>query len=202
MSRLDQLNELKLRLEAQAGALPLTQDQKDIIHAEGSPTAEVMMIGEAPGQQETVEGRPFVGRSGKLLRKVFTEAGLPENAVFISNIVKARPPENRDPTPAEILAYKPFLDEEIEIIKPLLIVTLGRYSMQKFLPSAKISQVHGCLQKVIWNGTQRYVLPMYHPAAGLRSTTVLGAFKQDFEKVVKEINWIKEQEQEEFMKKV
>ena len=127
-----------------------------------------MFIGEAPGYYESVEHRPFVGKSGQLFRKTLGEIELPESEVYISNIVKVRPPDNRDPLPAEILAYKPFLNEEIEIIDPSLIVTLGRFSMTKFLPEVKVSQVHGRLHKIVWSGKPLFVLPMYHPAAARR----------------------------------
>lgn len=164
--------------------------KEDIIPGEGTITATVMMIGEAPGYYETVERRPFVGRSGKLLRKVIKEVGLDLSDIYISNIVKVRPPENRDPLPEEILSYKPFLDKEIEIIDPKLIVTLGRYSVYKFLPRAKISMVHGNLHRLEWKGKVRFILPMYHPAAALRGTRVKEMFVQDFKKIQKIINWL------------
>lgn len=173
--------------------LPLADKEDDIVPGEGTLAAEVLLIGEAPGYNETVERRPFVGRSGKLLRKTLVEVGLQPETVYISNIVKARPPENRDPTPQEIAAYKPFLDEEIKLLKPIVIVTLGRFSMQKFLPDVKISQVHGRLHKAIWNGEKIFVLPMYHPAAALRSTTVTNAFIADFQKIQKIIDWVHNQ---------
>jgi len=153
-----------------------------------------MLIGEAPGYHEQVARRPFVGRSGQLLRQTLVEVGLPPATVFISNIVKARPPENRDPTPQEIEAFRPFLNREIEIIDPKLIITLGRYSMQKFLSYVKITQVHGRLHKVSWNQKTVFILPMYHPAAALRATQVKQSFISDFHKVPKIINWIESQQ--------
>lgn len=182
-------------LEAAAGTLPLAATAKDIVPGEGNPEAEIMLIGEAPGYHESVQRRPFVGVSGKLLRQTLSEVGFPPETVYISNIVKARPPENRDPTPEEIKAYKPFLDREIEAIAPKIIVTLGRFSMAKFLPGVKISQIHGRLQKIKWNGKQLFVLPMYHPAAALRSTAMKEAFKADFQKLPKVLAWIAEQRQ-------
>ena len=187
------LSELQKVLEASFDRLPLVSTAKEVIPGEGPATASVVFIGEAPGFHETVERRPFVGRSGKLFRKVMDEVGLDETEVYITNIVKARPPENRDPSPQEIRAYKPFLDREIELIKPRLIVTLGRFSMAKFLPDVKISQVHGRLHKVVWNGIMHYVLPMYHPAAALRATKVKKSFITDFGKIQKIITWVGEQ---------
>lgn len=189
------ISELRANLEHAYADLPLAQTLQDIIPGEGSQVADIFFIGEAPGFHETVQRRPFVGRSGQLFRKTMTEVGIDETEVYITNIVKARPPENRDPSIAEILAYKPFLDREIELINPQLIVTLGRFSMAKFLPEVKISQVHGRLHKVKWNESTLYILPMYHPAAALRSTKMKESFVQDFGKINKIIQWIGEQKQ-------
>lgn len=182
-----------LETAATAGKLPLAKVAIEIVPGEGQLTAEVLLIGEAPGFHETVERRPFVGVSGKLLRKTLTEVGVLPETVYISNIVKARPPENRDPSPEEILAYQPFLDDEIALIQPKLIVTLGRFSMAKFLPEVKISQVHGRLHKVLWAGKTAFVLPMYHPAAALRSTQMKTAFIEDFKKLPKIMTWLEDQ---------
>ena len=187
------LLEIKLALENSVESLPIAVEKTDIVFGEGSPDSEIVLIGEAPGYNEHVQRRPFVGRSGQLLRKTLTQVGFPPENVYITNIVKARPPDNRDPSPEEILAYKPYLDQEIQAIKPKLIITLGRFSMAKFLPDVKISQVHGRLHKVRWNNIIIYVLPMYHPAAALRSTQMLTAFSQDFEKISKILAWVKEQ---------
>lgn len=189
VNKLDLLNQ---KLEANFANLPLADKKEDIIPGEGKLGATIMMIGEAPGFQETVLRRPFVGRSGQLLRKVIGEVGLSLENIYISNIVKARPPDNRDPLPEEILAYKPYLDEEIEIINPKLIITLGRYSLNKFLPNVKISSVHGRLHKVTWHEKTRFVLPMYHPAAALRGTQIKNQFIADFSKVNKILVWLNE----------
>ncbi len=185
--------ELRELLEDSYSHLPLVTRREEIIPGEGPQASHIFFIGEAPGYYETVERRPFVGRSGKLFRKTLKEVGISEEEVYITNIVKARPPENRDPSVAEIMAYKPFLDREIEIIEPHLIVTLGRFSMAKFLPDVKISQVHGRLHKVIWNNRTLYILPMYHPAAALRSTKMRQSFLQDFGKINKIIQWVEAQ---------
>jgi DNA polymerase len=195
MSKADDLKTLELSLEESFSTLPLAEKPEDIVHGEGDQQAEVMMIGEAPGFYEARDRRPFVGRSGQLLRKVMKEVGLDPTQVFISNIVKVRPPDNRDPKPEEILAYKPFLDREIELIDPKLIVTLGRFSMAKFLPDVKISQVHGRLHKIKWNDKTLFILPMYHPAAALRATRVKDSFIKDFEKINKIIDWLEKQEE-------
>lgn len=178
------------RLEAEATTLPLATRPADIVPGEGNPHAKIMFIGEAPGEQEAKLRRPFVGRSGQLFRKVLREVGYAEEDVYISNIVKVRPPENRDPLPAEILAYQPYLNQEIDLVQPLLIATLGRFSMAKFLPDVKVSQVHGRLHKVIWNEHPQYVLPLYHPAAALRAPKVMQAFVADLQKLPKIMDWI------------
>ena len=181
---------LKADLEANFQNFPLVTKPADLIHGEGNPQAAVMLIGEAPGYHESVARRPFVGRSGQLLRKTLIESGLTEAEVYISNIIKVRPPDNRDPSPEEILAFKPYLDAEIKLIKPKLIVTLGRFSMAKFLPEVKVSQVHGRLHKIKWQEQILYILPMYHPAAALRATRVKTSFIEDFKKIQKIINFI------------
>ncbi|MBU0978804.1 uracil-DNA glycosylase [Patescibacteria group bacterium] len=197
---LNSLKKLQLELEACIEDLPLAKRAEDIVHGEGQVPAKIMMIGEAPGYNEVVQRRPFVGRSGQLLRQTIKDVNLPIDEVFISNIVKARPPDNRDPSPEEILAYKPFLDREIELVNPILMVTLGRYSMAKFLPDVFISQVHGRLHRVKWNDRWLYVLPMYHPAAGLRSTQVKESFINDFKKIQKIMEWVEHRKEIDVMK--
>ncbi len=187
------LAQLNQKLEANFANLPLVNKKEDIVPGEGQLGATIMMIGEAPGFNEAVQRRPFVGRSGQLLRQTISAVGLDLKDIYISNIVKARPPENRDPSPQEIAAFKPYLDEEIEILKPKLIVTLGRFSLNKFLPDVKISTVHGRLHKVSWNDKKIFVLPMYHPAAALRGTQVKNQFVADFAKINKILLWIDDQ---------
>ncbi len=188
----------RLELAASAKKLPLAKVATDIVPGEGPATAEIIFIGEAPGAQEAIDRRPFVGRSGKLFRKILEEeSGIQPAQIYISNIVKVRPPDNRDPNLEELEAYKEYLDAEIEILQPKLIVTLGRFSMAKFLPKVKISQVHGRLHKVRYEGQTFFVLPMYHPAAALRATKTKNAFIEDFKKIPKIIPWITEQENKE-----
>lgn len=154
----------------------------NLIFGEGNPNCDVLFIGEAPGAVEDQQIRPFVGRSGQLLRKHIRELGWKEEDVYITNIVKRRPPENRDPLPEEITAYKPYLTRQIEIINPKIIVPLGRFSMNYFLPDAKISRDQGHLFEVVFHGKTRiwHVAPMFHPAAALRGTTAMKAFGEGF----------------------
>jgi uracil-DNA glycosylase family 4 len=192
-SKAQALQKIYQQLETDLPNLPLGDLGENIVPGVGSPDAELMFIGEAPGYHESVKREPFVGRSGQLFTQVLEKVGYPRPSVYISNVVKVRPPENRDPTPAEIVAYRPYLDQEIEVIDPKLVVTLGRFSMAKFLPEVKISQVHGRLHKIKWKGKNLFVLPMYHPAAALRNPQTKAAFEQDFQKISKILEWLKGQ---------
>ncbi len=150
-----------------------------LIFGEGSPKSKILFIGEAPGATEEEQGRPFVGRSGQLLRQCIRAIGWQEEDVYITNIVKRRPPENRDPLPREIALYKPYLEKQIQILQPKIIVTLGRFSMNFFLPEAKITRDQGKLFKVgDWS-----VFPILHPAFALRGTRAMKNFKESFEKL-------------------
>src|SRR3989339_979596 len=140
--------------------LPLS-GEANLVFGEGSADAEVLFIGEAPGFHEDRLSRPFVGQAGKLLDKLFVLINWPRESVYITNIVKRRPPENRDPLPEEIEAYKSYLKKQIQVINPKIIATLGRFSMNYFLPDFKISQSHG--KGVILRG--KIIYPLYHPAA-------------------------------------
>lgn len=150
-----------------------------LVFGEGNPDCEILFIGEAPGAVEDQQVRPFVGRSGQLLRKNIRELGWKEEDVYITNIVKRRPPDNRDPLPSEIEAYKPYLTRQIQIIHPVIIVTLGRFSMNYFLPNAKITRDQGKLFKV----GDFYITPILHPSAALRSTEMMSQFQVSFKKL-------------------
>ena len=141
----------------------LAQSRKNPVPGEGPQNAQVLFIGEGPGFHEDQQGRPFVGAAGHFLEELLAEIGLTREDVYICNVIKCRPPQNRDPLPEEIEACKPFLDRQIEIISPQMVVTLGRFSMERYFPGAKISQVHGQPRKI--GGIIYY--PIYHPAAAL-----------------------------------
>ena len=151
----------------------------NLIFGDGPAEAEIVFIGEAPGAKEDLEGLPFVGRSGKLLSATLESIGLKRKDVYITNIVKRRPPENRDPSILEIEAYRPYLKKQLNIIKPKVIVTLGRFSMNYFLPEAKISRDQGNLFHI--DGFE--LMPIIHPAAAMRSTRNLNSFKDSFLKL-------------------
>lgn len=155
----------------------------------GSPNAEIMFIGEGPGFHEDKQGLPFVGRSGDYLNYLLNLIGLKREDVFIANVVKHRPPENRDPLPDEILACKPYLDRQIEIIHPLVIATLGRFSMARYFPNGKITQIHG--QPRLEGG--RAYIPLFHPAAVLRNPDLRSAMEADFKKILEVVEMLKKQ---------
>ncbi len=167
------------KLEAEIAAAKLPLKEASLVFGEGDVDCQVMFVGEAPGFYEDRERRPFVGRAGKLLDRLIGEIKWKREQVYITNIVKRRPPENRDPLPDEIESYKPYLTRQIEIINPKVIVTLGRFSMNYFLPDAKITRDHGRALQI--NG--RIIFPVYHPAAALRSTEMLKTLRGDFMKI-------------------
>jgi len=136
-----------------------------LVPGEGSPTADVVLVGEAPGASEDRTGRPFVGSAGKLLDRLLDEAGLGREDVFITNVVKARPPGNRDPKADEVAHHRPWLDAQLDAIRPKLLVPLGRHALARFAPDVKISAAHG--EVIARDGLTLF--PMYHPAAALRN---------------------------------
>lgn len=146
------------------------------VPGEGPPDAEIMFIGEGPGFHENMQGRPFVGAAGELLVELLGNIGLKREDVFITNVVKCRPPGNRDPQPAELAACYPYLERQIQLINPSVIVTLGRFSMARFIPNAKISQIHG--QAIQTQG--KLVVPFYHPAAALHRPSLRSVVEDDF----------------------
>lgn len=162
----------------------LHESRKKAVTGEGPADAEVMFIGEAPGFHENEQGRPFVGASGKFLEQLLAQAGLERSDVFIANVVKCRPPANRDPQADELLACGEYLDGQIEAINPSIIVTLGRVSMGKYVPGAKITSIHGQMQKV----GNRFIIPMFHPAAALHQPALRPAILADFAKLPEQLN--------------
>ena len=149
------------------------------VPGEGAPDADIMFVGEGPGFYEDKQGRPFVGAAGKFLDQLLASIGLDRTRVFITNIVKHRPPNNRDPQADEIEACAKYLEEQIEAIQPKVIVTLGRHSMQRYFPGDSISKVHGQPRRK--DGT--IVVPMYHPAAALHQQSLRNVIEADFQKL-------------------
>ncbi|OGY09479.1 MAG: hypothetical protein A2782_04300 [Candidatus Blackburnbacteria bacterium RIFCSPHIGHO2_01_FULL_43_15b] len=194
MSKVEELARLKQEMEEDT-SLPLRTNETRLVFGEGNPDAELYFIGEGPGFNENLQGRPFVGQAGKLLNRTLETIGLKREDVYISNVVRFRPPGNRDPEPHEIAAFQPYVDREIEIINPPVIVTLGRFSMGKFLPGERISQIHGKPYELKWNGKDVTIVPMYHPAAALRAGAVMQQFVEDFKKLPQILEKIKEKNQ-------
>jgi uracil-DNA glycosylase family 4 len=154
----------------------LHHSRKQAVPGEGPANAEIMFIGEGPGFHENEQGRPFVGAAGKFLEELLALIHMKRTQVFITNVVKCRPPGNRDPLPEELSACRPYLERQIQAINPKVIVTLGRFSMANFLPNAKISSIHG--QAIRVGG--RLVIAMYHPAAALHQQSLKSTLEQDF----------------------
>lgn len=167
---------------------PLYQKATKPVPGGPNPKAEIVFIGEAPGYWEDQKGEPFVGPAGNLLNQLLKEIGLERKDVFICNILKHRPPNNRDPLPSEIKTCAPYLKKQLLIIKPKIIITLGRFAMNYFIPSAYISRTHGKPLKITWESIDLLIVPMYHPAAALRSGEVMKQLKEDFLKIPETIN--------------
>ena len=170
-----QQDEIESRISA-CQRCRLASGRIQTVPGDGDPNAELMFIGEGPGANEDKQGHPFVGQAGKLLDRLLAEIGMTRADVFVTNVVKCRPPNNRDPERDEIAACEPYLDEQLRGIRPKLIVPLGRFAMNYFLPSAKISRAHGRTAQVgDW-----LIFPVYHPAAGLRQKKMLDTLREDF----------------------
>ncbi len=184
MSKQQQLEELNK--EWIAKELPLKATATQGVPGEGDPDAALLFVGEGPGKDEDEQGRPFVGAAGRFLTELIGSIGLKREDVFIANMVKHRPPGNRDPLPEELIAYAPWLDGQVAIIQPKLIVTLGRYSMAHFLgETLSISKIHGQPKR---NKKDQVVIPMYHPAAALYRGNLRPVLLADFQNIPKVLN--------------
>jgi len=175
---LDELGELVERVRV-CTLCELSSSRTNAVPGEGKATSGLMFIGEAPGFNEDRQGRPFVGRSGRLLDELIAKIPQRRECVYITNVIKCRPPENRDPLPQEVKSCWPYLDQQINLINPKVIVTLGRHALMRFFPEARISRDHGRILR--WRN--RVVFPIYHPAAALRSSQVKKALEDDMLKI-------------------
>lgn len=197
ISKQAQLDKVKAEI-LEANVCPeLAQTATNLVFGEGDPDAEVVFVGEAPGKQEDLQGRPFVGAAGKFLDEMLLEANLKRSEVYITNIVKYRPANNRDPLPQEKKVFLSYLQTQLEIIQPKLVVTLGRHSMNCFLPDLQISKVHGepkrikVAMKQVGGVMQFVILPLFHPAAALYNGSMRSTLMEDFQaipRVLKIIN--------------
>lgn len=159
----------------------LRKGATQVVPGEGNSKAEIMFIGEGPGQNEDEQGIPFCGAAGRLLDEMLASINLKREEVFIANMIKCRPPNNRDPLDDELEACEPWLDQQIETINPKVLVTLGRFSMAKMLPGVKISEVHGG----VYERNDKIVIPLYHPAVGLYKASMKKTLLEDFKSIKK-----------------
>lgn len=185
-----QLDELAERIQTDDVCPELRITATRLVMGDGNPNADIVFIGEAPGKNEDEQGLPFVGAAGKFLNEMLAAAGLERSDVYITNIVKYRPPNNRDPSPEEKQAFWPYLARQLEIIDPKAIVTLGRHSMEFFLPDARISEIHGhaVRKKVTYHDKKEHdwlIVPLYHPAAALYNGGLRQTLIDDFLTVAK-----------------
>lgn len=178
-SKQQQLNDLALQIKDQKVCPDLAEQATQLVFGTGNPDADIVLIGEAPGKNEDLTGEPFVGAAGKFLNEMLATINLKREDIYITNIVKYRPPNNRDPLPEEKESFLPFLQQQLNIIEPKLIVTLGRHSMDSLLPGLKISEVHGKPKR--YNG--RVYLPLFHPAAALYNGGLRQTLLDDFSNI-------------------
>lgn len=183
MKKQDKLNQLHDEILAAKICPELAAQATQLVFGDGSIDADIAFIGEAPGKHEDLQGKPFVGAAGKFLSEMLESIGLARSDVYITNIVKYRPPNNRDPLPEEKQAFWPYLVRQLEVIQPKMVVTLGRHSMEYFLPNIKISAVHGESRQVSLGDHKQVVLPLFHPAAALYNGRLRQTLIDDFAKI-------------------
>ena len=164
----------------------LCRGRTHAVPGEGNPDADLMFIGEGPGYQEDRQGRPFVGPAGHFLEELLASIGTRRDQVFIANMVKCRPAQNRDPLPEEMDACRPYLDRQIELVNPKLIVTLGRFSLGRFFPGESIGKAHGKVR----NKDGRFIYPVMHPAAALHREALRSTIVEDFKAIPEVLNQI------------
>lgn len=181
-------------LMASSCTCTLKEGATQAVPGDGSASAEIMFIGEAPGKKEDLQGIPFIGAAGKFLSEMLGTINLKREDIYITNVVKYRPPENRDPLPEEIAACMPWLHEQIKIIQPKVIVTLGRHAMEHFIPGKKISEVHGqAFRRTFDDIGPQVFFSLYHPAAALYNGGMRQTLIEDFKKIPKIIEKIKKE---------
>lgn len=172
----------------------LAKEATNLVMGDGNPQADIVLIGEAPGKNEDIQGLPFVGAAGRFLNEMLASVNLERKDIYITNIVKYRPPGNRDPLPEEKKAFWPYLVRQLQVIQPKIVVTLGRHSMEYFLPGVKISQAHGQPKRVAFGDTKLVIVPLYHPAAALYNGGMRPALLEDFMKLPKIIEIMSKKE--------
>lgn len=174
------LDELKAAIEASDVTPDLKAQATQLVFGTVNPDADIVFVGEAPGKNEDLKGEPFVGAAGKFLNEMLAAANLKREDVYITNIVKYRPPNNRDPLPEEKRAFWPYLMQQLEIIAPKVVITLGRHSGECFIPDIHISRDHGHARRVKYHDYEFLVIPLYHPAAALYNGSMRQTLIDDF----------------------
>lgn len=187
------LEDLNAKMAAECDC-SLKAQAKNVVPGDGSASAKLLFIGEAPGKNEDEQGKPFVGAAGKFLNEMLASIGLKREDIYITNVVKYRPPNNRDPLPEEVAACWPWLQLQVELIDPELIVLLGRHAMERFLPGMKISEVHGkVFRRDLPDLGNRHFYMLYHPAAALYNGGMRSTLMEDFQRILKVLKKIEEE---------
>lgn len=182
-TKANDLNLLAAQISADSSLRDLASGATQLVIGGGNLDAAIVFIGEAPGKKEDELGLPFVGAAGKFLDQMLQSADMSRDDVYITNIVKYRPPKNRDPKPSEKIAFWPYLVRQLEIIQPKVVVTLGRHSMEYFLPGSSIGKIHGQAKSVQFGDSEITVVPLYHPAAALYNGSLRQTLIADFQQV-------------------
>lgn len=180
MSKQAAIDDIAKEIIANEVCVNLAESATQLVIGDGNPNADIVFIGEAPGRAEDEQGLPFVGASGKFLNEMLANAGLERSDVYITNIVKYRPPNNRDPEPEEKHEFWPYLMRQLEIIQPKVVITLGRHSGAAFIPDLVISRDHGKARKVRFHESEWLIIPLYHPAAALYNGSMRQVLIEDF----------------------
>lgn len=180
MTKQSLLDEIRADIEEKNICPELAAQATNLVMGDGNINADIVFIGEAPGKNEDEQGLPFVGAAGKFLNEMLAAAGMERGDVYITNIVKYRPPNNRDPMPEEKKAFWPYLLKQLQVIQPKVVITLGRHSMEYFLPDMKISQIHGQAKRIQFGDDKLVVVPLYHPAAALYNGSMRQTLIDDF----------------------
>lgn len=173
----------------------LAREATNLVMGDGNIDADIVFIGEAPGKNEDITGLPFMGAAGNFLNELLASINLDRNDVYITNIVKYRPPNNRDPKPSEKEAFWPYLVRQLDVIQPRVVVTLGRHSMGYFLPNQKIGDIHGQPSQIDFGEKLLTIVPLYHPAAALYSGGLRATLVEDFNKLLKIVNFHKNEKE-------
>lgn len=187
MTKQEQIDALAKDIKEKKICSDLAAQATNLVLGDGSLDADIVFIGEAPGKNEDLQGLPFVGAAGKFLNEMLAAAGMKRSDVYITNIVKYRPPNNRDPLPEEKAAFWPYLLKQLQIIQPRVVITLGRHSMEYFLPDMKIGQIHGQPKRIAFGDHKIVIMPLFHPAAALYNGSLRQTLIDDFLKVPKVI---------------